>query len=75
MGMTEIIYEETTDFDGVTCYIKRGVLVRCKDCKHYDNSEGIGWCELNSKFYPYGFDWHSFSEDDFCSYGERKDRV
>lgn len=48
-------------------------VVRCKDCKHYDNSEGICWCKLNSKFYPGGFDWHSFPEDGFCSYGERKD--
>jgi hypothetical protein len=48
-------------------------VVRCKDCKHYDNSEGIQWCKINSKFYPGGFDWHSFPEDGFCSYGERKD--
>ena len=47
-------------------------VVRCKDCKHYDNSEGIQWCHLNSKFYPGGFDWHSFPEDGFCSYGERR---
>ena len=47
-------------------------VVRCKDCQHYDNSEGIQWCKLNSKFYPGGFDWHSFPEDGFCSYGERR---
>ena len=49
------------------------VPVLCKDCKHYDNTEGIYWCHLNSKFYPGGMDWHSFPEDGFCSYGERKD--
>ena len=48
-------------------------VVRCKDCKHYDNSEGICWCKLNSKFFPGGLDWHGFPEDGFCSYGERKD--
>ena len=48
-------------------------VVRCKDCKHYDNSEGIQWCHLNSKFEQWGTDWHSFPEDGFCSYGERKD--
>ena len=48
-------------------------VVRCKDCKHYDNSEGICWCHLNSKFYPGGTDWHSFPEDGFCSYGERRE--
>ena len=48
-------------------------VVRCKDCKHYDNSEGLCWCHLNSKFFPGGLDWHGFPEDGFCSYGERKD--
>ena len=48
-------------------------VVRCKDCKHYDNSEGICWCHLNSKFFPGGMDWHGFPEDGYCSYGERKD--
>lgn len=48
-------------------------VVRCKDCKYYDNSEGIQWCGLNSKFAQFGTDWHSFPEDGFCSYGERKD--
>lgn len=50
-------------------------VVRCKDCKHYDNSEGIQWCHLNSKFYRGGFDWHSFPEDGFCSYGERRNNA
>ena len=48
------------------------IPVRCEDCKHYDNSEGIQWCHLNSKFYKGGVDWHSFPEDGFCSYGERR---
>ena len=48
-------------------------VVRCKDCKHYDNSEGIHWCHLNSKFGKWAMDWHSFPEDGFCSYGEKWD--
>ena len=59
-----------SDFKDKTNYVE---VVRCDDCRHYDNSEGICWCKLNSKFYPGGFDWHSFPEDGFCSYGERKD--
>lgn len=47
--------------------------VLCKDCIHYDNSEGICWCKLNSKFFPGGMDWHGFPEDGFCSYGERRE--
>ena len=48
-------------------------VVRCRDCIHYDNSEGICWCKLNSKFFPGGMDWHGFPEDGFCSYGERRE--
>ena len=50
-------------------------VVRCKDCKHYDNTEGIQWCSLNSKFAQCGTDWHSFPEEGFCSYGERRINV
>lgn len=45
-------------------------VVRCKDCKHrvykYINEEigEIGGCELFNRAMP---------NDDFCSYGERKD--
>lgn len=46
-------------------------VVRCKDCKHYDNSGGLEWCNLNSGFYTDGIDWHSFPEYGYCSYGER----
>ena len=47
-------------------------VVRCKDCKYYDDSEGINWCAINSKFLPGGVDWHSYPESGYCSYGERK---
>lgn len=41
-------------------------IVRCKDCKHrYYLENGMGFCRVN---FPYGK-----KEDDFCSYGERKD--
>ena len=49
------------------------IPVRCKDCKHYDNTEGIHWCHLNSKFGKFAMDWHSFPEDGFCSYGEKQE--
>lgn len=42
-------------------------VVRCKDCKHYI-VEGIttqyGWCHEYK---------HSVNEDDYCSYGERRE--
>lgn len=52
-------------------YIDAVEVIRCKDCKHYDNSKGLEWCNLNSGFYTCGIDWHSFPEDGYCSYGER----
>ena len=57
--------------DGVEL-VEYAEVVRCKDCKHYDTSKGIFWCNLNSKFYACGMDWHSFPEDGYCSYGERR---
>ena len=33
--MAETIYETIKDSDGVECFIKRGNLVRCKDCKYF----------------------------------------
>lgn len=46
-------------------------VVRCKDYKHLDKGENDSesWCECTRIFGTY-FD---VSEDDFCSYGERKD--
>ena len=45
-------------------------VVRCKDCIHYD----FGVC---LKIYSDGavsqYAWQARNEDDFCSYGERKD--
>ena len=43
-------------------------VVRCKDCRHYDEW-AAGWktysgCALD--------DWNHRAQDDYCSYGERK---
>ena len=60
--------------DGVT------IPVRCKDCKHWH--EETGWCTKHSHFigcdgmacHPsQSSEWKMFDQDDFCSYGERKD--
>ena len=43
-------------------------VVRCKDCKHYDKN--ALWCDINSFiFSETHYNWY---EEDFCSYGERK---
>ena len=43
-------------------------VVRCKDCIHY--RKDTFWCDMNSQDRGEYFNWY---EDDFCSYGERKD--
>lgn len=40
-------------------------VVRCKDCRAYDVPDGDGWCYQNDI---------SVQADDFCSYGERKEK-
>lgn len=46
------------------------VVVRCKDCKHYD----MGVClKIYSDGNVHPEAWQSRRPDDFCSYGERKD--
>ena len=46
-------------------------VVRCKDCKHYHTE--LGWCDVNSTFIKEHSEWRMFNDDDFCSYGERRE--
>ena len=54
-------------------------VVRCRDCKHWH--EETGWCNQHSHFvdieggacHPWeSSEWKMFVENDFCSYGERR---
>ena len=45
-------------------------VVRCKDCKKWN--EETGFCDEHSQFYEHGMYWDIFAEEDFCSYGERR---
>ena len=68
--MNEEIYEITTDADGVDCYIKRGEIVRCRDCKHHEellnNHDGKVLC------WVHGIDV-VVDRNGYCNYGERKE--
>ena len=51
-------------------------VVRCKDCKYFvdkqsENHQGI--CMCGEKDTSYAADFYPYA-DDFCSYGERKDK-
>ena len=45
-------------------------VVRCRDCKHWDSE--TWFCDIHSAFGHYDLDWNMFSEEDFCSCGERR---
>lgn len=32
----EYIFQIVKDYDGICHYIKQGMLIRCKDCRHWD---------------------------------------
>ncbi len=55
-------------------------VVRCRECRHYHAD--TGWCNKLSFFQtPDGeacspaasMDWKMFDDNDFCSFGERRD--
>ena len=47
-------------------------VVRCKDCEHYIRGE---CCVKNHKrIFTYDVNIHHRREDDYCSYGERKEK-
>lgn len=49
-------------------------VVRCKECKHYQNHPN-GLCYLHTEPYGDGYkgDAVCVEDNDFCSYGERKE--
>ena len=66
--MTETIYETIKDSDGVECFIKRGNLVRCKECVHYRyyglDSYPVSECKIDHEENP--------DEEWFCADGKRE---
>ena len=46
-------------------------VVRCKNCKHWEKETKR--CSEHPDDFNYGFEWFEFDEDDFCSYGERRE--
>ena len=67
----EQLEEHGIPFGGIAPDVVK--VVRCKDCKHWH--EETGFCEEHSRFDSFGMDWNMFADDDFCSYGERKDNA
>lgn len=61
MPKYEYIYEIVKDADGVDCFIKRGEVFRCRDCRGWNRENG--YCAEFLVTDPNGY----------CSFGERKD--
>lgn len=63
--MAEWIMKEETDMDGVDCYIRKGELIRCKDCKHWDCDDSESYCDELGIF--------NTDMNSYCSYAKRKE--
>ena len=60
--MTEYIMLEEKDMDGVYCYVKKGELIRCKDCIWFTGEQK--YCS-NDHWTPTG--------DGYCNFAQRKE--
>ena len=60
------IYQLIDAYDGI---------VRCKDCKHFQEDEGGLFCEYWASLYEDTEPYPQFSPIDFCSRGQRRDEV
>ena len=66
----EIYFDYESDMVDKCPTVDAEVVVRCKDCKHYD----MGVClKIYSDGNAHPEAWQSRKPEDFCSYGERKD--
>lgn len=66
----EIHFDDEYDMVDRCPTVDAEVVVRCKDCKHYD----MGVClKIYSDGNAHPEAWQSRKPDDFCSRGERKD--
>ena len=66
-----VYYGYATSFIDAAPTVDAVEVVRCRDCKHWDSE--TWFCDNHSTFGHHGLEWNMFSEDDFCSCGERKE--
>lgn len=74
--MPETIYETIKDSDGVECLIKRGNLVRCKNCAYAFFNKGLVQQGHIVCKKPFTERWQAVKPDDwFCADGERVEKT
>jgi hypothetical protein len=64
MKHVEMIIDYVVDGDDFQYCDNHGRLIRCKDCKHFDEENGV--CKVDGN--------GGWQADDFCSTGERKEQ-
>ena len=69
--MTEYIMQEEKDMDGVDCYIRKGELIHCRDCR---NLLIVAWIGDEAEPYAWMCDhWHMSTEPEgFCHKAREK---
>ena len=70
---TELVKEDWADGFGTkyTCNLKFDELVRCRDCKHFDQSApSINSCRFEAEGHV---QWRAAAPDGFCAWGERRE--
>lgn len=67
--MSEYIYEIVTDCDGVDCYINRGEIVRCSECR-YMVEEIMSLKDKHPKYFCTALEQHVIGSF-FCGNGGR----
>ena len=76
--MAEWIMKEDEDKDGVSCYINKGELIRCRDCKHRDTDDClmrfVEWIEWDDDGYMEYDDvvTDNTTDDGYCHKAERE---
>ena len=67
MKHVEMIIDYIVDGDDFQYCDNKGSLIRCKDCKHWNEWEnGTGSCHRSDIM------WVGSDYDDYCSFAERK---
>lgn len=70
----QTVYQDLADFIDSVPTVEAVPVVRCKDCKHYRHGKhftDINFCQRLPYYAEKG--GLNVSDEDFCSYGERRD--
>ena len=75
-GENEYVYDTNAVLDSIDAQptVDAVEVVRCKDCKHYELHYYVGCNKMENGCSNNKGIWTQTQPEDFCSYGERKDK-